>query len=1281
MNNNDSSVDTPTPPAATAVAAPLAPPQRPPDDQLLVEDTTPKTTRVSTTTSNNDTTLSTPSTTVTPASTSSYSPATNSSFSIRRSHKKDPPPTSFNAMSCDTDKARVLRLIQQEGKAKQIWKYLPEIWKHDKELILAALNNHTAELPGKSDFERTFPQSLRFDRDIVLAFCHRPDFTLKKTNKKKKNKTRKDKQSRRNTNTNTTSLTTISDHDDNEDDNASNESDEDRGLYYERHLFVPGCLTNDKQVMMAYCQKIPRSLQDCSEELCNDRDIVTAAITNCSGLELQYASVALQQDIDMVKLACANHGRSLEFCPLLSPTHQALVQDRDFMLNVVLNNPGGGPMWKLLPVELQQNDEELLLRALTNGLLLRDVPQHYLTLDFLTKAIQKNCRLYLQLKTIKMSFNVTTTNDDDPTAQCPRNPSPVVKHRHHPTNNNNHNTKWHHHSTLALAAIVSETSTPEIHAAALDGCPTLQESRPVVMAICQRGCIKMLQDILGPTTDPNDDDNNNNNNVNNNNNNVNINIDDVALAAVVHFNMGGPPPNPGANEVGDDPAAAAVEPPPDFLAANARGMADPIHPRVFRDGPPPEPFRHPHRHHPVEPPRSHFCNDMEVMKLAVQRDPGFFAVASPRLQANPELIMVSITRTSAWNTLKTVPWSIQREHPEITVKAINLCQSLHLRYIPTHIPEEMWTNHREVCMAWIGRGGRILDVFERMLRNDTEMALLVAKHNWAEFYKVGDRLLNDYDFVLQALPLDGRVFRFVSPTLRQNFDVMIMAVASYYNKANVSQLPSVAQSFAGMLDLEALKQEIKRLLDLHDMYVQQFLRGISIKTPHLAPALRSQLTLLDRGVETSEAFKRLIAEYLGVPVGPKLSLLRRADENIKRPHHHSNASAVAPSAWDEHFLFRNAGDGGAAAMDRFDRLAYRRFRWMARRRRPMMDNDNINNNNNNNDDNNHINNESDNDDDDDDDDDEQQYFWIPRSRRRRPAAGNGNNNNDGGNSDNNRHGGEVFWGMGAAVPPPNNVGNGNDDNGVDNNDHRLIPWRRRDRYYGRVLMGNDGDRDAQHREEMRRMMRADREAAYSAMRARQEVLRDEMQGIMPDDLERPRPNAVHASRARQYDHERRLQEVMADVERTQRQVDERMHMARHLAQEEGYARAIAAAVIDDGEGNVRPPDVPLFGFDSMVERDRTESGKQQDATIREERELRLELERRRRSDEMLARLEARNARYRAAERGSNPFNRQNVDDDDVPRPLVARPPRDLFALDFDDLDDDISDDMSMPPDL
>jgi len=96
--------------------------------------------------------------------------------------------------------------------ANRYWDSLPPEWKEDKEFILWALKK-SPNLPAKSDFERLFPQSLRMDRDIVLAFARRPDFV---------------------------------------------------NLFNERCLYCPEVLTGDKEVMLAYCKQIPRCLQDCS---------------------------------------------------------------------------------------------------------------------------------------------------------------------------------------------------------------------------------------------------------------------------------------------------------------------------------------------------------------------------------------------------------------------------------------------------------------------------------------------------------------------------------------------------------------------------------------------------------------------------------------------------------------------------------------------------------------------------------------------------------------------------------------------------------------------------------------------------------------------------------------------------------------------------------------------------------------------------------------------------------------------------------------------------------
>merc|ERR1712238_75758 len=97
-------------------------------------------------------------------------------------------------------------------------------------------------------------------------------------------------------------------------------------------------------------------------------------------------------------------------------------------------------------------------------------------------------------------------------------------------------------------------------------------------------------------------------------------------------------------------------------------------------------------------------------------------------------------------------------------------------------------------------------------------------------------------------------------------------------------IASLPMAFRGFCDIPQLKEIIIQKLRLYDFYLLSFLRGIAISSPReRPPALRSTLIMLDRGVETSEAFKRLIAEYLAVPVGTELTQIRQALVNINRP--------------------------------------------------------------------------------------------------------------------------------------------------------------------------------------------------------------------------------------------------------------------------------------------------------------------------------------------------------------------------------------------------------------
>jgi hypothetical protein len=65
-----------------------------------------------------------------------------------------------------------------------------------------------------------------------------------------------------------------------------------------------------------------------------------------------------------------------------------------------------------------------------------------------------------------------------------------------------------------------------------------------------------------------------------------------------------------------------------------------------------------------------------------------------------------------------------------------------------------------------------------------------------------------------------------------------VAVANHYNNSLIHSdnevanrhIPSVTQTFHGIgVDVENLKAEVERLLDLHDMFVREFLRGIAIR--------------------------------------------------------------------------------------------------------------------------------------------------------------------------------------------------------------------------------------------------------------------------------------------------------------------------------------------------------------------------------------------------------------------------------------------------------------------
>jgi len=593
---------------------------------------------------------------------------------------------------------------------KENWKTMSEHLKKDKSFVLKVIEKASV-LPSKSDFERGFEQWLRFDKDVVLAFCGRHDFEQ---------------------------------------------------IYQDRHLFVPGCLTDDKDVMMAYCSKIPRQLQECSERLCDDEEVVLTAL-QCNGLELQYASIRLQQDEAMLRTACSLDGRALEFCPP-GETRDKLLADREFLLMVLRNN--GARMLRLLSCPKLRTDEELLLTAIEHNMHLRYCPKELKeNPEFVVKAVTKKAQVFQEL------------------------PLAIAKN-----------------SEIAEATVKSPTSTPAIIDKAVQLCPEILNLHSVALAAVERGSMEFVKKF--------------------------ITEDNTA-----------------------------------------------------------------------------YLSDKRIMMRVLERDSSLYTSCRGGLQQDVDIVMAALKDASAVSILRSVGnmWLIR--FPQAAVRAITVALARNLTTIRPHIPDELWSSNRDLALAWLRKGGRVLPHFERTVRTDREMALTIAEFVPQEFFRVGVPLRSDVKFMEQAVEKSGRVHRFCAGTLPQDKELAVRAVANFAH----------ALQRDGPISKEQLQEFVQEQMALRENFVRDFLRGIAVsQQSHMAPGLRSALPMLDRGVETGTALKQLIADFLGIPTGMKLTMYRKCLGHLQNPPPMEPEDELAgmDRMTRRAFMVRRMRDGRDRDMDR-----------------------------------------------------------------------------------------------------------------------------------------------------------------------------------------------------------------------------------------------------------------------------------------------------------------------------------------------------------------------------
>jgi len=194
------------------------------------------------------------------------------------------------------------------------------------------------------------------------------------------------------------------------------------------------------------------------------------------------------------------------------------------------------------------------------------------------------------------------------------------------------------------------------------------------------------------------------------------------------------------------------------------------------------------------------------------------------------------------------------------------------------IHSDLWQN-RSVVEGWIKMGGPYLPKkFPKEYPDDRELMLLIAgSDNPGRWYRLCDhgyieevfcsfKLRSDKKFMLQAVKLEPQLLVVAGRIVLYDFELNLMAAARSCDR-DEHPLHHICMERAPFLTT------VRHKLHIHGVDVGMLLPGMS----RFGNSSSSGLALLDQGSETSLVYKKLIAEFLGVPIGNELRQLRQVD--------------------------------------------------------------------------------------------------------------------------------------------------------------------------------------------------------------------------------------------------------------------------------------------------------------------------------------------------------------------------------------------------------------------
>ena len=255
-----------------------------------------------------------------------------------------------------------------------------------------------------------------------------------------------------------------------------------------------------------------------------------------------------------------------------------------------------------------------------------------------------------------------------------------------------------------------------------------------------------------------------------------------------------------------------------------------------------------------------FRRDEDVMVEALHSNPLLYnQVVDFSLKRNVKIVRAAISKDTASAVLQDLDINWLRTRPEIAVHAM---QTTPLNIQTANaIPEELWSESRELALTWTQQGGSVLGVFAHRLQNDRELAMAVAANSHLDWPRISEDFRNDLDFVLEAVTKNGWNYLSLSGDLRSNWEVQVRAVSSHHGC--IASEPHRRRLAVHVSDTLAQLETFRNVLmmGIHDS--------------------SSPLHALHIDLETATALKKRLAEWLGVPIGPLSHIYRKCELKLR----------------------------------------------------------------------------------------------------------------------------------------------------------------------------------------------------------------------------------------------------------------------------------------------------------------------------------------------------------------------------------------------------------------